>query len=106
MKTTNEVIFRTRDLSRVKEQYGAKLGFPVVLEKEGMIGFDTGQQNMYFELGDPNGAVFEMTVEDLGRARDELVALGWEVIEDNPAIPRCYLRDPFGVVFNLEDRSP
>jgi hypothetical protein len=23
------------------------------------------------------------------------------VIEEDPSVPRCYLRDPFGLVFNL-----
>jgi hypothetical protein len=26
------------------------------------------------------------------------------IVEENPNIPRCYLRDPFGLMFNLGKR--
>jgi catechol 2,3-dioxygenase-like lactoylglutathione lyase family enzyme len=101
MRTTNEIIFRARDLDAVKRHYSDRLGFPVVLEKDGMIGFGTGDLNFYFERGEPNGPVFEFGVADVSRAKDELMALGCELVEENPVVPRVYLRDRFGVVFNV-----
>lgn len=101
MKSTADIIFRARDLAAVKAYYAGELGFPLVLEREGMIGFETGALTLYFERGEPNGAVFEFGVDDPTRAKAELVAAGCELVEENPAIPRIYLRDRFGVVFNV-----
>jgi len=103
VKSTNEVILRATDLAAVKAHYAGELGFPVVLEKDGMIGFDTGAVNIYFERGERDGPVFEFTVEDVQRAKGELLAVGCELVEENPAVPRVYLRDRFGLVFNLSE---
>jgi hypothetical protein len=34
-------------------------------------------------------------------AKRVLLLAGCSVVEEDPGIPRCYLRDPFGMVFNL-----
>jgi catechol 2,3-dioxygenase-like lactoylglutathione lyase family enzyme len=101
VKTTNEVIFRARNLDAVRAYYAGRLGYTVVLEKDGMIGFDTGAFNVYFERGEPNGAVFEVEADDVQRAKHELIAEGCELVEENPAIPRVYVRDPFGLTYNI-----
>jgi catechol 2,3-dioxygenase-like lactoylglutathione lyase family enzyme len=103
VKTTNEIIMRAPDLERVRAHYEGVLGFPVVLEKDGMIGFDTGALNLYFERGEPNGSVFEFAVDSLDDAKERLASAGCEIVEENPAIPRVYVRDRFGLVFNLND---
>ncbi len=105
MKTTNEVIFRADDLAAVKEYYAGTLGLPIVLEKEAMVGFDAGALNLYFERGEPNGAVFEFIVDNLEGAKEELISAGCELVEENPAVPRIYLRDPFGLVYNIGERD-
>jgi catechol 2,3-dioxygenase-like lactoylglutathione lyase family enzyme len=103
VKTTNEIIFRAYDLPAVKQYYAGKLGLPIVLEKDSMVGFNAGALNFYFERGEPSGPVFEFTVDDVQRAKEELISTGCELVEENPAIPRVYLRDPFGLVFNVTD---
>jgi hypothetical protein len=103
MKTTNEVIFRAPDLAGVRAYYSGKLGLPVVLDTDSMIGFDSGALNFYFERGEPHGPVFEFSVEDVARAKGELISAGCELVEENPAVPRVYLRDPFGLVFNITE---
>jgi predicted enzyme related to lactoylglutathione lyase len=66
-----------------------------------MLGFETGALTFYFEEGDFDGPVFEYAVDDVQAAKARLVAAGCAVVEENEAIPRCYLRDRFGLVFNL-----
>jgi catechol 2,3-dioxygenase-like lactoylglutathione lyase family enzyme len=105
MKSTSDVILRTNDLAAAKAFYNAALGFPIVPDSERMLGFDTGSFTVYFEPGDPNGAVFEFEVDDVNEAKTKLLALGCTLVEENPAIPRCYLRDRFGLVFNLTPRQ-
>jgi len=103
VKSTNEIILRAPDLAAVKAHYAGTLGFPVVLEKDGMIGFDSGAVNLYFELGQSDGPVFEFAVDDVQHAKNDLIAAGCDLIEENPAVPRVYMRDPFGLVFNLTE---
>jgi hypothetical protein len=49
--------------------------------------------------------VFEFLTDDLPAAREKLLAAGCIVVDENPAIPRCYLRDPYGLTFNLAQGS-
>lgn len=103
MKTTNEVIFRAHDLLAVKEHYAGRLGLPIILEKDSMVGFNSGALNLYFERGDPSGPVFEFTAADVQCAKEELISAGCDLVEENPTVPRVYLRDPFGLVFNVTE---
>jgi catechol 2,3-dioxygenase-like lactoylglutathione lyase family enzyme len=103
VKTTNEIIFRAHDLGAVREYYAGRLGLPIVLDNDSMVGFNAGSLNFYFERGAPSGPVFEFTVDDVASAKEELTSAGCELVEENPAIPRIYLRDPFGLVFNITE---
>jgi hypothetical protein len=65
------------------------------------MGFETGAFCLYVEKGEAHGPVFEFLVPDVQQAKRRLLAAGCTVQEENPSIPRCYLRDPYGVVFNI-----
>lgn len=101
MKTTNEVMLRTSDLEEAKAYYNGQLGLTIVLENDRVVGFDTGAFNLYFERGEPNGAVFEIAVDDVARAKERFMAAGCQLLEENPSIPRVYLCDRFGLIFNI-----
>jgi catechol 2,3-dioxygenase-like lactoylglutathione lyase family enzyme len=101
MKSTPDVMLRTHDLDAAKAFYHGVLGFPVIADSEKLVGFDTGSITLYFEPGDSNGSVFEFAVNDVEEAKTRLVAHGCALVEENPNIPRCYLRDRFGLLFNL-----
>lgn len=101
MKATSDVMLRTNDFAAAKAHYGGALGFPVIVENERLLGFDLGGFVLYFESGEDNGSVFEFEVSDVAQTRDQLLRQGCSLIEENAAIPRCYLRDPFGLTFNL-----
>jgi predicted enzyme related to lactoylglutathione lyase len=66
-----------------------------------MLGFETGAFCLYVERGAKHGAVFEFLVPDVSAAKARLVAAGCTVVEEDPSLPRCYIRDPYGVVFNI-----
>jgi catechol 2,3-dioxygenase-like lactoylglutathione lyase family enzyme len=103
MKTGRDVICRARDLGAVKAYYGGELGFPIVLDTDSMVGFDTGAVTLYYERGEPGSPVFEFFVDDLGAAKNRLTSAGCEVVEEDAALPRLYLRDRFGLVFNITE---
>ena len=53
------------------------------------------------EPGPPLGPVLEVTVENVADAKLRLVKNGCEIVKDEPDFPRCYVRDPFGLIYNL-----
>jgi len=40
-------------------------------------------------------------VDDVTEAKRRLVENGCEVVKDEPDFPRCYVKDPFGLIYNL-----
>ena len=55
---------------------------------------------------DLNGPVLEFFVDNLEEARDLLLARGCQIIAWKGKGQDCYIRDPFGVIYNLwEDDS-
>lgn len=86
--------------------YGSVLGLPVVHQSKSLLGFETGSFCLYVEKGKGHGPVFEFLVSDVQAAKRRLVAAGCTVQEENASVPRCYIRDPYGVVFNLGQARP
>jgi hypothetical protein len=40
-------------------------------------------------------------VDNVEEARARLVKNGCEIVKDEPDFPRCYVKDPFGLIYNL-----
>jgi beta-lactam-binding protein with PASTA domain len=57
--------------------------------------------NLFIEEGPALGSVLEVTVENVEEAKMRLVANGCEIVKDEPEFPRCYVKDPFGLIYNL-----
>jgi predicted enzyme related to lactoylglutathione lyase len=74
-------------------------------QSETIVGFETGAFCLYVERGKEHGPVFEFLVPDIREAKRQLVAAGCTVIEENPEIPRCYIKDPDGMTFNVGQSS-
>jgi hypothetical protein len=43
----------------------------------------------------------EVTVDSLEDAKLRLVKNGCEIIKDEPGFPRCYVKDPFELIYDL-----
>jgi predicted enzyme related to lactoylglutathione lyase len=100
-RSSREVIVRTDDWAEATRFYESVLRLPVTLRTDTLMGFETGAFCLYVEKGPEHGPVFEFLVPDIEAAKRRLIAAGCAIQEENPDIPRCYVRDPFGVVFNL-----
>ena len=101
-KASRDIIVRTEKWSEALKFYGSVLGLPITHRSETIVGFETGSFCLYVEQGKEHGPVFDFLVPNIQAAKQQLVAAGCTIIEENPAVPRCYIRDPFGVVFNIE----
>ena len=104
-QSTRDVIIRTDAWVDATRFYESVLGLPVSHRSETLTGFETGAFCLFVEKGDGHGPVFEFLVPDVEAAKRRLVDAGCTIVEENALIPRCYIRDPYGVVFNI-GRAP
>jgi predicted enzyme related to lactoylglutathione lyase len=104
-QSTREVILRTDKWSEAVSFYGSVLGLPMAYQNATMVGFETGAFRLYVEKGKPHPPVFELLAPDVEAAKRQLLAAGCTIVEEDPALPRCYIRDPYGFTFNLAPTS-
>lgn len=101
IQSSRDIIIRTNDWEEAKKFYETVLGLPVTHRSESMMGFETGAFCLYVEKGKDHGPVHEFLVPDVQATKLKLVANGCTVVEEDASVPRCYIRDPFGLVFNV-----
>lgn len=96
-----DFIFETPSPKDAAKFYVDQLGFTITAETPDLISLHGKNMNLFIERGAPFGPVFEVTVADVSEAKAQLVKNGCTVIKDEPHVPRCYIRDPFGLMYNL-----
>ena len=101
-KASRDIIVRTENWSEALKFYGSVLGLPITHQGEAFVGFEAGSFCLCVEQGKEHGPVFDFLVSDMQDAKNRLLAAGCTIMEENPAAPRCYIRDPFGIIFNIE----
>lgn len=100
-RSGRDVIIRTEAFEDAVSFYTSVLQLRVSYTSEDLVGFETGSFCLYVEKGPEHGPVFEFFVPDVAAARARLMAAGCVLVEENPAVPRCYIRDPAGLTFNV-----
>ena len=96
------VAVRTNRFSAAVDFYSSILGFTNRSKDPALGDHDANPFNLFvIEDDDISGLVMELFVEDLESAREELLANGCEIVRWRGKGQDCYLRDPFGVIFNL-----
>jgi catechol 2,3-dioxygenase-like lactoylglutathione lyase family enzyme len=106
MPGSPEIILQVPNLRAATSFYQNHLGLKIFLRQPNLIGLDATAFRLYLEEAPPLGPILEFLTDNLDQSKRELVSAGCKIIDDNPAIPRCYLRDPNGLVFNLAQRHP
>jgi catechol 2,3-dioxygenase-like lactoylglutathione lyase family enzyme len=104
IRSTRDVIIRTPDAQAAADFYLNVLGLAVTQRFGDIVGFETGTLQLFVEQGDALPPVLDFLVRDVQATKAVLVAAGCVIVEENPNVPRCYLRDPFGLTFNLGER--
>jgi len=95
-----DILIQAPDPKTAAAFYVEQLGFSVTSEVP-MIELRGNHINLYIEEGPPLGPVFEVSVPDVEEATRRLVAQGCRIVKDEPQVPRRYLQDPFGLIYNL-----
>jgi catechol 2,3-dioxygenase-like lactoylglutathione lyase family enzyme len=104
-KSSRDVIIRTESLTEAEQFYGSVLGFAVASRRCGLVGFETGALCLYVEEGPAHGPTFEILVADVEATKSRLIGAGCVLVEEDRSVPRCYVRDPFGMTFNIGKAS-
>ena len=106
MPASPEIILQVPNLRAATSFYQRHLGLTIFLRRANLIGLDATAFRLYLEEAPPLGPVLEFFVEDLEQSKRDFLAAGCEIIDDDPTLPRCYVRDPYNLVFNLAERKP
>jgi hypothetical protein len=89
MPASPEIILQVTNLRAATSFYQRHLGLTIFLRRPNLIGLDATAFRLYLE-----------------QSKLDLLAAGCQIIDDNPTVPRCYIRDPYNLVFNLAERKP
>ena len=96
------IAVRTEKFSDAVEFYTTVLGFQDRSTDPELADLDANPLNLFvIEDDDISGPVMELFVDDLEKARDQLVANGCKVLRWRGKGQDCYIQDPFGVIFNI-----
>jgi catechol 2,3-dioxygenase-like lactoylglutathione lyase family enzyme len=101
-RSSRDVIIRTKNFAEAIRFYETVLGLSATRHSDSLVGFETGEFCLYVEKGEPpHGPVFEYLVDDVVEAKRKLLSAGCALVEEGGSVPHCYMRDPYGVVFNI-----
>jgi predicted enzyme related to lactoylglutathione lyase len=96
-----DIIFEVPDPKSAAAFYVEQLGFTITDEAPNMVSLHGPNINMFIERGQLLGPVFEVTVDNIEAAKKRLLKNGCTIVKDEPDFPRCYVKDPFGLTYNL-----
>jgi predicted enzyme related to lactoylglutathione lyase len=96
------IAVRTGQYGKAVDFYAALLDLPNRSQSPDIADFKADPLNLFvIEDEEISGSVMELFVDDLEQAKDDLVAMGCEVIRWRGKGQDCYVKDPFGVMFNV-----
>jgi predicted enzyme related to lactoylglutathione lyase len=96
-----DILIQSQDPKNAASFYVEQLGFEITDEVFHLISLHGKHINLFIERGPALGPVLEVTVANLEEAKRRLVKNGCAIIKDEPNVPRCYVKDPFGLIYNL-----
>jgi predicted enzyme related to lactoylglutathione lyase len=96
-----DILIQALDPKSAAAFYVKQLGFEITDEAPNMISLHGENINLFIERGPALGPVLEVTVASVEEAKIRLVKNGCKIVKDEPNFPRCYIQDPFGLIYNL-----
>ena len=97
-----DILIQAGDPKEAAAFYVKELGFVITDEAPTLISLHGRHINLFIEEGPALGPVLEVSVADVEKTKARLVARGCQVVKDEPEFPRCYVKDPFGLIYNLK----
>ena len=96
-----DILIQAKDPKRAAAFYVKQLGFKITGTMPDMISLHGNHINLFIERGPKLGPVLEVTVKNVAEARRRLMKKGCKIVKDEPEFPRCYVKDPYGLIYNL-----
>lgn len=96
-----DILIQAPDPKKAAAFYVDHLDFEITGEEPQMISLHGRNINLFIERGPALGPVLEVTVDSVEAAKLRLTKLGCEVVKNEPDFPRCYVKDPYGLIYNL-----
>jgi hypothetical protein len=100
-KFGTDILIQAPDPKLAASFYVQQLGFEITDEQPDMISLHGKHINLFTERGPALGPVLEVTVGSVEEAKLRLTKNGCEIVKDEPDFPRCYVKDPYGLIYNL-----
>ena len=88
-----DILIQAPDPMAAASFYVEQLGFEITGEDPGMISLHGPHINLFIEL--------EVTVDSVEAAKIRLQKRGCVMVKDEPDFPRTYVKDPYGLIYNL-----
>ena len=95
-----DILIQAPDPKSAAAFYVKHLGFSITAETP-MLSLHGHHINFFIEKGPALGPVLEVTVDNVEKAKRHLVEQGCKIIKDEPQVPRVYIQDPYGLIYNL-----
>ncbi|MFZ0830590.1 MAG: hypothetical protein WCB18_04050 [Thermoplasmata archaeon] len=97
----SDILIQVPDPIEAAALYVKNLGVAITDERPDMISLHGDHINFFIERGPAMGPAHEVMADDVAEARGRIVQAGGVVIKDGPEVLRCYVKDPFGLNYNL-----
>jgi hypothetical protein len=98
-----DILIQAKNIKKAAAFYVKELGFTITDENANMISLHGKNINMFIEKGPALGPVFEVTVKNLKAAKLNLPKKGCKIVKDEPDFPRIYVKDPYGLIYNITE---
>jgi hypothetical protein len=98
-----DILIQCEDPMKAADFYVEELGFGITDKKSNLVSLHGENINLFIERGPTLGPILEVTVKSVKEAKVSLKKKGCQVIKDEPEFPRCYVKDPYGLIYNLTE---
>jgi hypothetical protein len=96
-----DILIQAEDPKQAALWYVEQLRFEITGDSPEMMSLHGPKINLFIERGPKLGPVLEVHVGNVEEARERLLENGCQIVKDEPEFPRCYVRDPYGLIYNL-----
>jgi predicted enzyme related to lactoylglutathione lyase len=96
-----DILIQAPDPMAAATFYVDQLGFEITGEEPQMVSLRGPHINLFIERGAALGPVLEVTVDSVEAAKRRLTKRGCQIVKDEPDFPRTYVKDPYGLIYNL-----
>ena len=99
----SDILIQASDLKGAASFYFEQLGFEITGETPEMISLHGEHINLFIEPGTALGPLLGVTVRSVKDVKANLPKKGCKIIKDEPEVPRVYIKDPYGLIYNLTE---